>query len=577
MIQATTTYLQLVNDTIEEAGDDLASFAVDGSDFLTNPNAMMTRFRKWVRKAWRDIQQESLDWEWMSEQGIVTIVPGIMFYSVDPITTLEFDYTTNIYDVDNTITANAVPIERIYDLTGVFTENLNLGYADITANNSTPISFGMKSGGSYFFAPERLTLTLASRTNGLTYGDGTGPLTNDVVNSLTLSYVDGFGTHHSETQIVQGVILSNAGPGDGSQVIARLTGGTGEFFSNTIPPVLNNTDADAITLTMNTSTNSVSCVLFSFAYDVQNYITVLLEPPNNVDQTLATKIVGFMGPNADAGTMTLGMVIDSVVITNAPSGNGTYDNDGSVTLIQPTPGTGNKFFIEFTDPDLIENTPHNDSNYTMTFKHGVTTVGTAEITSHLGTDHWAEVYYPVITGDPGILSVHSWKSFYPSEEIGAEDFQENIREINNKTWRIISRLDPTVAPESPLTFVPWDEWVGRYDLAGSVPAVPRMITEDEAGRFRLYPQPNMPYTLMFTYIREPQVLELFDDIPHGLPAEYIDLIMWRALIYYGLYDEQPSIANVQGTGRAQMMYKNLLMKFEMQTRPKFHFKPKRLY
>jgi len=48
--------------------------------------------------------------------------------------------------------------------------------------------------------------------------------------------------------------------------------------------------------------------------------------------------------------------------------------------------------------------------------------------------------------------------------------------------------------------------------------------------------------------------------------------MWRALVMYGEYDEQPSVI-----ARANKNYKNILSRLEQKTRQKFHFQPKRLW
>lgn len=168
--------------------------------------------------------------------------------------------------------------------------------------------------------------------------------------------------------------------------------------------------------------------------------------------------------------------------------------------------------------------------------------------------------------------IHGWKSFDWGEELGDNDFVGNVRSTDNATFRIISREDPGVSRETPLIYMAWDVFQNKYDLASVPPATPRVITEDNSGRYRLYPPPNRPYTIVFDYIREPQELETYSDVCRGLPAEWEDIIMWRALQFYGEYDEQPAVA-----ARGRLNYKNMLMTMQQELRPAFHFKPRRLY
>jgi hypothetical protein len=196
--------------------------------------------------------------------------------------------------------------------------------------------------------------------------------------------------------------------------------------------------------------------------------------------------------------------------------------------------------------------------------------------------NYVHVKMQVDVADPvpsKINYIHSWKSFDWDEETDADDFQESIRQINDKTFRIISHEQPAIAPEKPLDFCAWSEFQNRYDFASSLPSTPRIVTEDNQGRWRFFPPPDMPYTILFNYVRTPQELVAYNDVPKGLADEYYKLLVWKALEYYGLYDEQPSIAspNPATPGRAQKMYKNLLMRYELQYRPKFHFVPRRLY
>src|SRR5690606_25438608 len=145
-------YVTLVNNTIQESGADLVEFETDGSDWNSYANTdMKSRYKTWVKRAWRSIQQEAFDWEWMSEQAIVNCVPGIHFYSPDSITwNLSTINPFVLYDVDD---SQAVPDKtaiKVVDLTGKYTNLENFGYVDLLSNNTSPLDFGLKAGGEYF-------------------------------------------------------------------------------------------------------------------------------------------------------------------------------------------------------------------------------------------------------------------------------------------------------------------------------------------------------------------------------------------------------------------------------------------
>lgn len=156
--QSTKTYLQFVNEAIDEAGAELALFAEDGSDWNTQSDPMMNRFKKWVKRAWKEIQQEANDWDWLEETAVVNITPGIMFYSPTPITMAPEDITPlTIYDVDGTPKVTGLTVSQVKDLTGKYSKSkpfgyINCLYSDYSFNNQHPLDFGMKAGGEYFKA-----------------------------------------------------------------------------------------------------------------------------------------------------------------------------------------------------------------------------------------------------------------------------------------------------------------------------------------------------------------------------------------------------------------------------------------
>jgi hypothetical protein len=73
-----TTYLQLVNGAIVESGTSLTQLT--SGDFATTTNAQAIKFKRWVQKAWLDIQTDRRNWHFMRKDGIYIVKPRIAFY-----------------------------------------------------------------------------------------------------------------------------------------------------------------------------------------------------------------------------------------------------------------------------------------------------------------------------------------------------------------------------------------------------------------------------------------------------------------------------------------------------------------
>ncbi len=168
--------------------------------------------------------------------------------------------------------------------------------------------------------------------------------------------------------------------------------------------------------------------------------------------------------------------------------------------------------------------------------------------------------------------VHSWKSFNWNEELDRDDFVQRIADLDEQSFRLVTHELSGPGLEIKLPFMHWELFRQRYDNATIPPNQPRVITKDSVGRYRFFPAPDRPYTILFDFVRKPQVLEDYTDVPEGIPDDYADLIMWRALMYYGEYDEQPSVVN-----RATRNYKDMMFRLQMLYRDTFHFVPARLY
>lgn len=592
--QTTKTYLQLVNEAIDEAGAELASFADDGSDFNTVSDAMMNRFKKWVKKAWKTIQQEQFDWEWMQSQAVVNLSPGIMFYGSVPIT---WD-TSNmqpfeIRDVDDSTVVEDLDATRVVDLTGTYTNFKVFGYvdaeyADNTYDNQHPLDFGMKAGGEKLYSStERYRLITRNinaelvpylvpntvitqlRWAGLNGLDASVTLTDGKIDNVIIEgewvQIDFSYTSASDPWIQD--IIAAAKASDQTinawelNVALTVQGIVPEIIATVIPKgsVQENTiNRGGITPLSYVSTLYGSQVTLSTSTPPPPGTAI--NPDVNAPWTVSSSSSTPSGEIAE-----MNAVVDQVIPGN-PDGylKLTFESDGDVVNSPDPYSTAFCQLLMLVSPGMSPT--HDKVNYAAFIPQTGATVTIAVDESSV---NWDVELTPRIVDN---YYVHSWKSYSWDEEISGNDFVEDVREVDQSSFTLIRHQDPAVTDELPLQFIPWSSFENRFDKASLLPGQPTLVTEDPTGRWRFYPALDRKYTVKFRYGRQPQDLVEWDDVPKGLPEEWEDLILWRAVQYYGEYDEQPSVAN-----RARGNYKNLLLRFQRQTRPKFYFKAKQLY
>lgn len=444
-----STYLEIVNDAIAESGADLAQYSSDGSDFTTQTDPLMNRFKVWVDRAWREIQRRAYDWQFLNNQGVVTIQPGLMFY-LDGTIPGAITPTVDVYGTDDAIVYPNLAITKVVDLTDSTYSQVagkSFGYVDLDTTSNLDMSF--KAGGDYFYLEDRRYLVSRVGSNlAQLYQQGV-----NVGDSLSFLVVTNPGFAPSEWFILN----------DG----ATLT---------TVDPDVDTTSRGTSGWEFTTSSQDIIDAIDSGTYDIYIY--------------------GF-----------------------------------NISL--PTD---------------------------WTFLDGVPTNSCLQVSSDDGgTFGYAAVDSPAY--------LHSWKSFDFSEETAEDDYQGEIRKINTATFRIIDHESPSPSTTRKLIYYPWDVFSNGYNNLNVPPSFPQYITQDNTGRWRLYPHPYQPVTLAFNFDRIPQKLELYSDIPKGIPEDFTELIMWLAVRYYGEYDEQPSVAR-----RAERYFKDLLQRLEIIYRPKFRFK-----
>ena len=127
---------------------------------------------------------------------------------------------------------------------------------------------------------------------------------------------------------------------------------------------------------------------------------------------------------------------------------------------------------------------------------------------------------------------------YTGTDLGATDFGR---------WRVFSD-DYTVKcylPATPtnvwrLAWMEPEQFKERYDDLQPADGKPMHWTISDGDALRIGPAPDDIYSLKVDYLREPQELAADADVP-GLPARFHLMLMWRALVDVGKFDNAADV------------------------------------
>lgn len=92
--------------------------------------------------------------------------------------------------------------------------------------------------------------------------------------------------------------------------------------------------------------------------------------------------------------------------------------------------------------------------------------------------------------------------------------------------------------EGFLRRVEWIDFRRYYDIGSEAGRTgkPEIVTIDLRDRLRVWPVPDGEYTIRGMFYKSPQQLGADGDTPE-MPAEFHDVILWRALMFLGTFDE----------------------------------------
>jgi hypothetical protein len=177
------------------------------------------------------------------------------------------------------------------------------------------------------------------------------------------------------------------------------------------------------------------------------------------------------------------------------------------------------------------------------------------------------------TGDPACRFIR-WGDYKLDSltEMGT-GYVENLLDVWWESAIITDASDDPAIGETALPFLDYSQFLQRYETNVS-PGKPILITEtpDNGTRIFFYPPPDRPYRMRGYYFKTtPDLIEDTDE-PQGFKSVYHPMIVWRALMYYGMYEQQPQI--VEQAKARYAMYKK---KLDREGNLPYVMVPRRLY
>ena len=205
---------------------------------------------------------------------------------------------------------------------------------------------------------------------------------------------------------------------------------------------------------------------------------------------------------------------------------------------------------------------------------GISGTGPTTVVSQAG--EYEKVVKWVATANEDIQNLHTnWKFLQTSFDFDTIATTQNytlaaVSLTDLATWKIDTpdslTIYSSVADESYLTYMPWDDFRALY-LFGSARSDtdrPTIVTIKPDNSLSFYPIPNAAFTVTGEYFKRAQVLDTTDDDEEpSFPSQYHMAVVWRALVHYGAF-----AAADEKYAHGQNEYKRLLRGLEGNQLPK---------
>lgn len=155
-------------------------------------------------------------------------------------------------------------------------------------------------------------------------------------------------------------------------------------------------------------------------------------------------------------------------------------------------------------------------------------------------------------------SLTSGTAKYTAASFGITDFATWITEEDSLSMYLTAS---GVADEGELKFITWSLWRQRYSRGTQTNNRPTVVAVSPANELCFGAVPDDAYTVNGEYFQTAQVMSANTDEPN-MPARFHDLIVHKALILLGMYDEEDNVVV-----RAQLRYREMLYDLERDQLP----------
>lgn len=106
-----------------------------------------------------------------------------------------------------------------------------------------------------------------------------------------------------------------------------------------------------------------------------------------------------------------------------------------------------------------------------------------------------------------------------------------IQDVENEEFQV-----------QPIAYMPFNLFTTSYpEYPNSNLGKPMVITNTPDGNYDFWPRPDNHYVVKYNYTKAVNELSLTTDVPLNLPTEYHDIIVWKALMFYAHFDNNPTL------------------------------------
>ena len=124
-------------------------------------------------------------------------------------------------------------------------------------------------------------------------------------------------------------------------------------------------------------------------------------------------------------------------------------------------------------------------------------------------------------------------------------------------WRTVTVYTVAKQDETPVEYIPYNNWRTRFDTITGQAGRPQFITLKPDNSLAMFPVPDQNYTLRFDGVLDLEELTADADVPSGLPAMYHKLLAWDAVRKFAEHHEDGTML-AKAQGRHKRYFKRVL-------------------